>query len=98
MKKKTWRISESGGYFQILTHNNYAQTNCMQLEFFYTSLMLGILQQTKELSIAHCKNDNFEFKSWKKDPLKSWAFFSNFKRKINLKFPTLFHISSTIKK
>ena len=34
-EKKTWKISESGGYFQILTHDNYEQTNCIQLEFFY---------------------------------------------------------------
>ena len=51
--KKTWKISESGGYFQILTHDNYEQANGIQLELFYTSPMLRILQQTKGLSIRH---------------------------------------------
>ena len=85
--KKTWKISESGGYFQILTHDNYEQTNGIQLELFYTSPMLGILQQTKGLSITHFffeKAHNFEIKSWKKTPEKSWAYFSNFKCKIDL--------------
>ena len=49
--KKTWKISESGGYFQILTHDNYEQTNGIQLELFYTIPMLGILQQTKGLKV-----------------------------------------------
>ena len=49
-KKKTWKISESGGYFQILTHDSYEQTNSIQLELFYTSPMLGILKQTERLS------------------------------------------------
>ena len=30
--------------------------------FFYTSTMVGILQQTKLLSIIHFKDHNFEFK------------------------------------
>ena len=50
-------------YFQIFTHDNYEQTNCMLLEFFYTSPMLRILQQIKELSIIHFKDHNFEFKN-----------------------------------
>ena len=58
-KKKTWKISEPAVYFQILTHGNYEQT----IRFFYTSSMLGIIQQAKELSITHFKNYNFEFKS-----------------------------------
>ena len=64
--KKTWKISESEGYFQILTHDNYEQTNGVQLEFFYTSLMLGILQQT-EGAINIIKHCNFEFKNWEKN-------------------------------
>ena len=55
-------MSESGGVFQILTHDNYEQTNGIQLEFFYLSPMLGILQQTKEF-IIHFKDYNFVFKS-----------------------------------
>ena len=42
-------MSESGGLFQILTHDNYEQTNGIQLEFFYKSPMQGILQQTEGL-------------------------------------------------
>ena len=35
-------------FFQILTYDdNYKQTNGIQLEFFYRSPILGILQQTK---------------------------------------------------
>ena len=56
--KKTWKISESGGYFQILTHDNYEQTNGIQLE---------LLQQTKGLTHTFFeKSHNFEIKSWKK--------------------------------
>ena len=47
--EKIWKISKSGGYFQVLTHDNYEQTNGIQLEFFYISPMLGIQQQTKEM-------------------------------------------------
>ena len=60
-KNKTWKISESGGYFQILTHENYEQTNGIQLEFFYTSPMLEIVQQTKKK------------KTWKIS--ESWGYF-----------------------
>ena len=35
MKKKTLKISESGGFFQILTHDDYEQINGIQLELFY---------------------------------------------------------------
>ena len=62
VEKKTWKMSESGGFFQVLTHDNYELTNDSQLYFFYTSTMLGILQQTKLLSIIHFKDHNFEFK------------------------------------
>ena len=48
--KKTWKVSESGVYFQVLTHDNYEQTNGIQLEFFYASPMLGLLQQSEGLS------------------------------------------------
>ena len=72
--KKTWKISESGGFFEVLTDDNYEQTNVIQLELFYASPMLRILQQTKELSIMHFKGRNFELKSWKKIPEKYWAF------------------------
>ena len=41
---RIWRL------FQILTQDNYEQTNYIQLEFFYTSPMLGVLQQTGGLS------------------------------------------------
>ena len=48
---KKWQLSESGGvFFQILTHDNYEQTNSTQLKFFYTSLTLGVLHQTEGLS------------------------------------------------
>ena len=54
---KKWQLSESGGvFFQILTHDNYEQTNGIQLELFYTIPMLGILQQSKELSIIPFKD------------------------------------------
>ena len=56
-------MSESGGFFRILTHDDYEQTNGIQSKSSYTSPMLGILQQTKELSTIHFKNHNFEFKS-----------------------------------
>ena len=72
--KKIWKISESRGYLHILRHDNYEQTNGIQLELFYISPMLGILQQTKELSITHFKNRNFEFRIWKKNPERSWAY------------------------
>ena len=47
-------MSESDGYFQILTHDNYEQTNGVQLEFCYTRPMLGISQQTEGLSRHKC--------------------------------------------
>ena len=58
-----WVMSESGVLFQILTHDSYEQTNSIQLEFFCASLMLEILQQTKEFRIMHFKNQNFEIKN-----------------------------------
>ena len=62
-RKKTFKISESEGYFQIfLTHDNYKQKNGIQLELFYTSFMLGILQET-EGGISIVKDRNFEFKN-----------------------------------
>ena len=67
---------------------------------FYTSPMLGILLQTKELSIIHFKDHNFEFKS-KKKSLEDLGIFLNFKHKINatnMKFSTMFCISNTVKK
>ena len=33
-------MSESGGFFQILRHDNYEQRNGVQLDFFYTSPIL----------------------------------------------------------
>ena len=48
-KKNTQEMSESGGFFQIFTHDYYEQTNGIQLEFFYKSPMQGILQKTEEL-------------------------------------------------
>ena len=66
LKKKTWKISESGGYSQIfLTHHNYEQKNGIQLELFYPSPMVQIIQQT-EGGINIIKDCNFEFKNWKK--------------------------------
>ena len=41
-------MSESGGFFQILTHDNYEQTNDIQLEFFYTSPMLEIYSKQRD--------------------------------------------------
>ena len=32
--KKTWKMSESGGFFQVFTHDNYELTNDSQLYFF----------------------------------------------------------------
>ena len=62
-RKKAFKISESEGYFQIfLTHDNYKQKNGIQLELFYTSFMLGILQET-EGGISIVKDRNFEFKN-----------------------------------
>ena len=58
-KKKNSRIR----FFQILTHDNYGEINIVQLEFFYTSPILGILQQTEGLSIIHFKYHTFEIKS-----------------------------------
>ena len=43
-------MSKSGGFLQILTHDNYKQTNGIQVDFFYTSPMLEMLQQTEVLS------------------------------------------------
>ena len=41
-------MSESGDFFQILTHYNYEQTNGIQLEFLSNwSPMLGILLKTE---------------------------------------------------
>ena len=40
---KIWR------FFYILTYINFRQTNAINI-IFYTSFMLGILQQTKEFS------------------------------------------------
>ena len=42
-------MSESGGFFQILTHDNYEQTNSIQLEYFYKSPVQGILQKIEGL-------------------------------------------------
>ena len=42
-------MSESGGFFQILAHDDYEQTNGIQLELFYKSPMQGILQKTEGL-------------------------------------------------
>ena len=42
-------MSESGGFFQILTHDNYEQTNVILLEFYYKNPMQGLLQQTEGL-------------------------------------------------
>ena len=37
-KKKTQKRSETGGFFQILTHDNYEQTNGIQSVFFAQAL------------------------------------------------------------
>ena len=52
-KQKQEKYQNLEVIFEILTHDNYEQTNGIQLELFYTSPMLGILQQTKGLSITH---------------------------------------------
>ena len=59
-KEKNIRI---WSFFQILTHDNYEQTNGVQLEFFYTSPILRIPQQTEGGSIIHFKYHNFKIKS-----------------------------------
>ena len=54
--------------FLILLHNNFRQL--LSIWNFFTSSMLGILQQTKELIVIQLiKYPNFEFKNWKKN---SW--------------------------
>ena len=63
IEKRTQKLSEAGGFFQILTHDDYKETNGIQLEIFCKSTMLGILQHFKELSIIHFKDHRFEFKS-----------------------------------
>ena len=42
-------MSESRGFFQILTHGNYEKLNGIQLELFYKSPMQRILQQIEGL-------------------------------------------------
>ena len=80
IEKKHEKISESGGYFQILKHENYEQTNGIQLEYFYTSPMLEILQQTEGL----CRHKHHQ-RLWlwvqksKKKPLKMSEFRGFFK-------------------
>ena len=59
-------MKTSGGFFQILTHDNYEQINGIQLEFFYTSPMQEIIEQTKELSTIHFKDDILSLKLEKK--------------------------------
>ena len=54
IEKKTGKISESGDYLHILTHDSYEQTNSIQLELFYTSPMLAIQQQTEGSSRHKC--------------------------------------------
>ena len=59
-------------------HDNYEQTNGIQLEFFLHKSYagIGILQQT-EWGISTIKHQNFEFKNWKKEQLKNvriWSF------------------------
>ena len=39
--EKVWKISESGVYFQILTHDNYDQTNGIEFELFLHKLYAG---------------------------------------------------------
>ena len=56
-------MSESGDYFQILTHDNYEQTNSVQLEFFYTNPMLGITTAETEGGRNIIKDHNFKFKN-----------------------------------
>ena len=57
---KKFRI---GSFFSNLNaHNNFRQTNLIQLEFFNISSMLGILQQNKELS-SHKKIEKIEKKT-----------------------------------
>ena len=63
-------MSESGGFFQILTHENYEQLNGIQLEVFYKSPMQGILQQTEGL--RHKLHQIPEKKKLKK--VKIWSF------------------------
>ena len=73
IEKRTWKISESGGFFQVLTHHDHKETNDIQMD---QSPRLEIRQHFKELSIKHFKDHRFEFKSWKKTPEKSLAFFN----------------------
>ena len=59
-------IPKSGRCFQILTHDNYEQTHGLQLGLFYTSPVLGILQQNEDyVGINVIKDHNFEFKNKK---------------------------------
>ena len=50
VEKKHEQCQNLEGFFQILTHDNYEQTNGTQLKIFHTSLMLVVLYQTEGLS------------------------------------------------
>ena len=54
-------MSESG-VFQILTHDNYEETNGIQLKFSADWRI--------KVGINFMENHNFEFKNWKKKPRK----------------------------
>ena len=41
-------MSESGGFFQILMHDNYEQTNSIQLEFFTKALRREYYRRLKD--------------------------------------------------
>ena len=69
-------MSESRG-FSKFQHTLTSDKQMLSIWFFYRGFMLEILQQTKTLSMAQFKNQNFEFKSWKKKK-GPWKIFSLF--------------------
>ena len=71
IEKRAWKISKSGGFFQVLTHD-HKDTNDIQMD---QSPRLGILQHFKELSTKHFKITDLSLKVEKK-PEKALAFFN----------------------
>ena len=62
MEKKPEKCqNQEGFFFQILTHDNYEETNGIQLDFFTQVLCWECY--SKELSIIHFKDHNLQFKS-----------------------------------
>ena len=54
-------------FFQILTHNNFRQTNAINMKFFIKALYAGnTTSKSKNLVVIQfIRYPNFEFKNWK---------------------------------